>query len=49
MTTALNSDTRCCIVGGGSAGMMLGYLLARAMVRRLREAGGIPVQGNQLN
>jgi 2-polyprenyl-6-methoxyphenol hydroxylase-like FAD-dependent oxidoreductase len=23
-------DTRCCIVGGGPAGMMLGYLLARA-------------------
>jgi len=25
-------DTRCCIVGGGPAGMMLGYLLARAGV-----------------
>ena len=25
--------TRCCIVGGGPAGMMLGYLLARAGVR----------------
>ena len=24
--------TRCCIVGGGPAGMMLGYLLARAGV-----------------
>src|SRR5262249_7158856 len=23
-------DTRCCIVGGGPAGMMLGFLLARA-------------------
>ena len=23
-------DTRCCIVGGGPAGMMLGYLLGRA-------------------
>src|ERR1700747_3246156 len=23
-------ETRCCIVGGGPAGMMLGYLLARA-------------------
>ena len=26
------SHTRCCIVGGGPAGMMLGYLLARAGV-----------------
>ncbi|MEP7300550.1 MAG: FAD-dependent monooxygenase [Caldimonas sp.] len=25
--------TQCCIVGGGPAGMMLGYLLARAGVR----------------
>src|SRR6266851_819371 len=25
-------DTRCCTVGGGPAGMMLGYLLARAGV-----------------
>src|SRR5216683_7355165 len=25
-------DTRCCIVGGGPAGMVLGYLLARAGV-----------------
>ncbi len=25
-------DTTCCIVGGGPAGMMLGYLLARAGV-----------------
>src|SRR5665213_747161 len=25
-------DTTCCIVGGGPAGMMLGYLLARARV-----------------
>jgi 2-polyprenyl-6-methoxyphenol hydroxylase-like FAD-dependent oxidoreductase len=25
-------DTRCCIVGGGPAGMLLGYLLARAVV-----------------
>ena len=32
MTTASPSDTRCCIVGGGPAGMMLGYLLARAGV-----------------
>ena len=27
------SNTRCCIVGGGPAGMMLGLLLARAGVR----------------
>ena len=25
-------DTTCCIVGGGPAGIMLGYLLARAQV-----------------
>lgn len=32
-TTAIHiSTTRCCIVGGGPAGMMLGYLLARAGV-----------------
>ncbi len=30
MTATL--DTRCCIVGGGPAGMMLGFLLARAGV-----------------
>jgi 2-polyprenyl-6-methoxyphenol hydroxylase-like FAD-dependent oxidoreductase len=30
MTAAL--DTRCCIVGGGPAGMMLGFLLARSGV-----------------
>ena len=30
MTTSL--ETRCCIVGGGPAGMMLGFLLARAGV-----------------
>ena len=30
MTASL--DTRCCIVGGGPAGMMLGFLLARAGV-----------------
>jgi 2-polyprenyl-6-methoxyphenol hydroxylase-like FAD-dependent oxidoreductase len=29
---AKNIDTRCCIAGGGPAGMMLGYLLARASV-----------------
>src|ERR1700747_2303901 len=28
MTTPVN--TRCCIVGGGPAGMMLGFLLARS-------------------
>ena len=27
------STTQCCIAGGGPAGMMLGYLLARAGVR----------------
>ena len=32
MTRASPSDTRCCIVGGGPAGMMLGFLLARAGV-----------------
>src|ERR1700688_2383654 len=26
-------DTTCCVVGGGPAGMMLGYLLARRGVR----------------
>src|SRR5262247_858929 len=26
-------DTQCCIAGGGPAGLMLGYLLARAGVR----------------
>jgi 2-polyprenyl-6-methoxyphenol hydroxylase-like FAD-dependent oxidoreductase len=31
MTTSL--QTQCCIVGGGPAGMMLGYLLGRAGVR----------------
>lgn len=30
--TARSSNTRCCIVGGGPAGMMLGYLMARAGV-----------------
>src|SRR6266704_2009732 len=28
-------DTRCCIVGGGPAGMMLGYLLGRAGIDTL--------------
>jgi 2-polyprenyl-6-methoxyphenol hydroxylase-like FAD-dependent oxidoreductase len=33
MASGLNqTQTRCCIVGGGPAGMMLGYLLARAGV-----------------
>ena len=27
--------TRCCIVGGGPAGMMLGYLLGRAGIETL--------------
>jgi len=31
-TTSQTFDTRCCIAGGGPAGMMLGYLLARAGV-----------------
>ena len=26
-------QTRCCVVGGGPAGMMLGFLLARAGVK----------------
>ena len=30
--TPRSSTTRCCIVGGGPAGMMLGYLMARAGV-----------------
>src|ERR1700732_3181382 len=31
---AMNTqNTQCCIVGGGPAGMMLGFLLARAGVR----------------
>jgi len=33
MTTSVSSQTQCCIAGGGPAGMMLGYLLARAGVR----------------
>jgi 2-polyprenyl-6-methoxyphenol hydroxylase-like FAD-dependent oxidoreductase len=32
MTAARTFTTRCCIAGGGPAGMMLGYLLARAGV-----------------
>ena len=32
-TTPTRTSTSCCIVGGGPAGMMLGYLLARAGVR----------------
>ena len=31
--TPTQTSTSCCIVGGGPAGMMLGYLLARAGVR----------------
>jgi 2-polyprenyl-6-methoxyphenol hydroxylase-like FAD-dependent oxidoreductase len=30
VSTAAITDTRCCIAGGGPAGMMLGFLLARA-------------------
>src|ERR1700757_3219317 len=32
MATPRQIHTRCCIAGGGPAGMMLGYLLARAGV-----------------
>jgi 2-polyprenyl-6-methoxyphenol hydroxylase-like FAD-dependent oxidoreductase len=32
-TAAPSTATRCCVVGGGPAGMMLGYLLARAGVQ----------------
>jgi 2-polyprenyl-6-methoxyphenol hydroxylase-like FAD-dependent oxidoreductase len=28
-----NLETTCCVVGGGPAGIMLGYLLARSGVR----------------
>ena len=35
MTTPAASQTQCCIAGGGPAGIMLGYLLARAGVRTL--------------
>ena len=40
------STTRCCIAGGGPAGMMLGFLLARAGVRRrgAREARRLPAR-----
>jgi 2-polyprenyl-6-methoxyphenol hydroxylase-like FAD-dependent oxidoreductase len=31
-TAAQQHSTRCCIIGGGPAGMMLGFLLARAGV-----------------
>ena len=30
-----NTSVRCCIAGGGPAGMMLGYLLARGVVEVL--------------
>ena len=33
-------STRCCIVGGGPAGLMLGFLLARAGLR----SGTVPVE-----
>src|ERR1700730_15211721 len=32
-TATENVSAECCVVGGGPAGMMLGYLLARAGVR----------------
>src|SRR5262249_37055103 len=32
MAKATLEQTRCCVVGGGPAGVMLGYLLARAGV-----------------
>jgi 2-polyprenyl-6-methoxyphenol hydroxylase-like FAD-dependent oxidoreductase len=35
MTTSASTHTQCCIAGGGPAGVMLGYLLARAGVRTL--------------
>jgi 2-polyprenyl-6-methoxyphenol hydroxylase-like FAD-dependent oxidoreductase len=35
MTTSVSTHTQCCIAGGGPAGVMLGYLLARAGVRTL--------------
>ncbi|HEV2623837.1 MAG TPA: FAD-dependent monooxygenase, partial [Xanthobacteraceae bacterium] len=33
MSTQNTQNTQCCIAGGGPAGMMLGFLLARAGVR----------------
>ena len=33
LRAATDTTTQCCIAGGGPAGMMLGYLLARAGVR----------------
>ncbi|HVV60395.1 MAG TPA: FAD-dependent oxidoreductase [Pseudolabrys sp.] len=33
MTTPRDIQTTCCVVGGGPAGMMLGFLLARAGIR----------------
>src|SRR5208282_3721746 len=35
MESVFPSSVRCCIVGGGPAGMMLGYLLARAGIEVL--------------
>src|ERR1700757_4157203 len=32
MAMTAKSETRCCVVGGGPAGMMLGFLLARSGV-----------------
>jgi len=39
-------DTTCCIVGGGPAGMMLGYLLARAGIDAPR--GQVERSGHEL-
>ena len=33
VTSPRRIETTCCIVGGGPAGLMLGYLLARAGIR----------------
>src|SRR6202051_3876091 len=32
-TPDLDNDTTCCIIGGGPAGIMLGYLLARVGIQ----------------
>src|SRR6476469_3331236 len=35
VTEGASARAQCCVVGGGPAGMMLGYLLARAGVRTI--------------